>query len=309
MDKFVRFHRNSHIMTLKQLEAFYWAATCPTFAVAAEKISLSVSSLSKRISELEVALDQPLFDRDGHRAVLLEAGAVLLPRARELLTAADRLVDDMRRAGPSPGRIRIGAGELTAMTWLAPFIRRIQKERPNVALEAVIAVGGHLEEQLSACELDLAIVAAKSSNPAISSAPISAAHFSWYVAEGVGSPGTVRQALFDRVALISLPIESGITRLVDDWLRAREIVPSRRIICNHWGAVANLLREGLGVGVLPRGWASGIAGIYGLRALSCKPALPSLEYFVQWRSDDYRGLVSHLRRLAKGTVNFENSCL
>ena len=43
-------------MTLKQLEAFYWAATCASFAVAAERLHLSVSSLSKRIAELEQAL-------------------------------------------------------------------------------------------------------------------------------------------------------------------------------------------------------------------------------------------------------------
>lgn len=38
-------------MTLKQLEAFYWAATCSTFAMAAGRVHLSVSSLSKRIAE------------------------------------------------------------------------------------------------------------------------------------------------------------------------------------------------------------------------------------------------------------------
>lgn len=39
-------------MTLKQLEAFYWAATCKNFAIAANRLNISVSSLSKRIGEL-----------------------------------------------------------------------------------------------------------------------------------------------------------------------------------------------------------------------------------------------------------------
>lgn len=50
-------------MTLKQLEAFYWAATCVNFTVAAERVHLSVSSLSKRIAELEASLGVELFDR------------------------------------------------------------------------------------------------------------------------------------------------------------------------------------------------------------------------------------------------------
>lgn len=70
-------------MTLKQLEAFYWAATCASFAVAADRLHLSLSSLSKRIAELESALGLDLFDRSGHRAVLTAAGERLLPQARD----------------------------------------------------------------------------------------------------------------------------------------------------------------------------------------------------------------------------------
>ena len=75
-------------MTLKQLEAFYWAATCASFAVAAERLHLSVSSLSKRIAELEEALGQLLFDRSGHKAALTEAGQRLLPQAGDMLASA-----------------------------------------------------------------------------------------------------------------------------------------------------------------------------------------------------------------------------
>ncbi|WP_152412401.1 LysR family transcriptional regulator, partial [Yersinia pestis] len=33
-------------MTLKQLEAFYWAARCSNFSIAAERLHISISSLS-----------------------------------------------------------------------------------------------------------------------------------------------------------------------------------------------------------------------------------------------------------------------
>ncbi|WP_348752274.1 LysR family transcriptional regulator, partial [uncultured Aquincola sp.] len=82
-------------MTLKQLEAFYWAATCSSFAMAAERVHLSVSSLSKRIAELEASLGQPLFDRSGRQAALTEAGQRLLPQAGALLQQADALRQDI----------------------------------------------------------------------------------------------------------------------------------------------------------------------------------------------------------------------
>ncbi|SUP85622.1 LysR family substrate-binding transcriptional regulator [Yersinia pseudotuberculosis] len=50
-------------MTLKQLEAFYWAARCSNFSIAAERLHISISSLSKRIVELEASLGCTLFDR------------------------------------------------------------------------------------------------------------------------------------------------------------------------------------------------------------------------------------------------------
>ena len=40
-------------VTLKQLEAFYLAATLGSFAIAAQRIHVTQSSLSKRIAELE----------------------------------------------------------------------------------------------------------------------------------------------------------------------------------------------------------------------------------------------------------------
>ena len=57
-------------MTLKQLEAFYWAATCRNFAVAAQRVNLSLSSLSKRIAELEASLQTAATARSRARAGL-----------------------------------------------------------------------------------------------------------------------------------------------------------------------------------------------------------------------------------------------
>lgn len=37
-------------MTLKQLEAFYWAARLGTFAIAAERLHVTQSTLSKRVA-------------------------------------------------------------------------------------------------------------------------------------------------------------------------------------------------------------------------------------------------------------------
>ena len=63
-------------MTLKQLKAFYWAATLGSFAIAADRLAISQSSLSKRIAELELALGAELFDRSTRRAIVTDGGRI-----------------------------------------------------------------------------------------------------------------------------------------------------------------------------------------------------------------------------------------
>src|SRR3989344_4738903 len=133
--------------SVKQLEAFWWAATCANFATAAERVHLSVSSLSKRISELESTLGQSLFDRSGHRAVLTEAGERLLPAALEVLNAMAALGHTLGSREELAGRCRFGVGDLSALTWLPTFVAAVRRTHPRLALEPCVDVGGVLERR------------------------------------------------------------------------------------------------------------------------------------------------------------------
>src|SRR5688572_25990047 len=117
-------------MTLKQLEAFYWAATCLNFSVAAERVHLSVSSLSKRVVELEASLGVQLFDRSGRSAVLTPQGEQLLPRIRELLHSASQLQQAAGRTVGLQGRCRLGFGELSGLTWLPKLVQKVAELHP-----------------------------------------------------------------------------------------------------------------------------------------------------------------------------------
>ena len=99
-------------MTLKQLEAFYWAATLGTFAIAAERLHVTQSSLSKRLAELEDNLGELLFDRRGKRATLTEAGKALLPHARHMLDIEEHIRKGLDVAKEVSGTCRIGISEL-----------------------------------------------------------------------------------------------------------------------------------------------------------------------------------------------------
>jgi DNA-binding transcriptional LysR family regulator len=294
-------------MTLKQLEAFYWAATCASFAVAAQRLHLSLSSLSKRIAELEDSLGEPLFDRTGHRAALTDAGSRLVPRVQELLQAADRLKLEVRPAGRLHGVCRFGVGELSAITWLPRLVAAMLEEHPGLTPEPHVDIGEVLERRVEAGELDFAIVAGRSSRSGIASQPIAQARFTWCVAARLAPRSrTLTAAMFEQWPLVTLPAGAGTTRILDDWLAAHGAQPlvHRRITCNHWGAVAGMLADGIGLGLLPEGVAKALQQRGLLRSLRSEPALAPLPYSYQWRRDDSRPLVALMRQCARKTADF-----
>jgi DNA-binding transcriptional LysR family regulator len=295
-------------MTLKQLEAFYWAATCASFAVAAERLHLSVSSLSKRITELEEGLGLSLFDRSGHKAVLTDAGQRLLPQARDQLASAEQIRASLAQSAGLSGRCRFGVGELTALTWLPRLIRGVRAAYPDLVLEPYVDIGQVLEQRVADGELDFAVIAGRSSRPNIASTAIGQADFSWVAAPALLDGATrMTPELLARLPLVTLPAGAGTTRIIDDWLAGRD-AGGERLCCNNWGAVVGLLIEGTGVGLLPSHWARALQAEGSLRVLEGDTPLAAMPYAFQYRRDDARPLVAKLRAEVQAAVDFAAPC-
>jgi hypothetical protein len=70
---------------LLHLRYFVAVAEELNFSAAARKLHMAASPLSQRIKDLEHELGRRLFDRSTHHVELTEAGAALLPIARDVL--------------------------------------------------------------------------------------------------------------------------------------------------------------------------------------------------------------------------------
>lgn len=297
-----------HSPTLKQLEAFYYAATSANFATAAERLHISISSLSKRIAELEQVLGHTMFDRSGHKAVLTYDGNRLLPVALKTLDTVAELQNTFTTQKGLIGRCSFGVGELSALTWLPKFVAQIRKQHPNLRVEPYVDVGAVLEKRVDKGELDFAIIAGRSSRSSVLSHPVGVAQFTWMASpEVAGTFTTLTPLLLRRFPLITLPSGAGTTRIIDDWLLGQSITAEQRIECNNWVAIAGMLREGLGIGFLPKGWAMAGASEMPLKALQSDPPLASLHYAFQWRRDDIRLLIKLMRDLVTQCVDFSTT--
>ncbi|KUZ80252.1 LysR family transcriptional regulator [Burkholderia ubonensis] len=290
--------------TFKQLDAFYWAATSANFATAAQRLNLSISSLSKRINELEQATGRVLFDRSGHRAVLTEDGETLLPAAIRVLESVAALQDAFAQDKGLTGRLSFGVGELSALTWLPRFVAAVQKLHPQLKLEPYVDVGAVLEAKVDAGELDFAVIAGRSSRGSILSQQVTEARFAWMASERlVGSARTLTPTLLEQHPLVTLPAGAGTTHILDEWLLATGVNHARRITCNNWSALAGMMREGVGIGFLPADWAAAHTDAALVR-LASKPALSPLPYAFQWRRGDMRSLIPSMLALVRQHADF-----
>ena len=293
-------------MTLKQLEAFYWAATAANFLLAAQRLHVSQSTLSKRVAELESQLRTELFDRSGHRAALTEAGEQLLPMARRMLGLADEMRSMVGGSGHGVrGHCRFGVGELAALTWLPDLVASARVRYPDLVLEPQVDLGAALEQRLESGELDFAVVAGYSSRSAIASEAIAQVRFLWAAAPSVvGRHRTVTARLLQDTALITMPPAAGPSRMLEHWLAVNNLEAARRLTCNNLAAIAGLIAAGAGIGLFPNGWLKKMAERQAVVELRSRPALPPLEYTFQRRRDDTRPLLQAMREAVLATVDF-----
>ncbi|TLN16752.1 LysR family transcriptional regulator, partial [bacterium] len=81
-------------MMFRHLEAFIETARAGSVTQAAETLLLTQPTVSGQLKELEEELGVVLFNRMPRGVELTEAGKRFLPRAREILVARRKLLDE-----------------------------------------------------------------------------------------------------------------------------------------------------------------------------------------------------------------------
>nr|WP_325178821.1 LysR family transcriptional regulator [uncultured Oscillibacter sp.] len=121
-------------MELKNLRAFQTVVDQGSYQKAAERLGYTQSTITVQIQQLEEELGVPLFERVGRRMVLTEAGERALPQARELLEAAERLLECGKTGSVPTGTLRVDMAETLLCYRMQPVIRAFRERAPQVRL-------------------------------------------------------------------------------------------------------------------------------------------------------------------------------
>ena len=149
-----------NLPTLRQLRHLVALADERNFGRAAALCSVTQSTLSASIKELESVLEAALVDRTKRRVVLTPLGQETVERARRLLADAEELASAAQAAkAPLTGTIRMGVIPTIGPFFLPKVLPALRRAHPKLRLYLVEDLTARLVDQLHAGQLDLVLLA------------------------------------------------------------------------------------------------------------------------------------------------------
>ncbi|MGH7006057.1 MAG: LysR substrate-binding domain-containing protein, partial [Alphaproteobacteria bacterium] len=146
--------------SLRNLRYLVTLAETNHFGRAAAACSVTQSTLSAGLKELETQLGVVLVERTKRRVMLTPLGREVVERARRLLSAAGEVVDLARAASePLSGPLALGVIPTVAPFLLPKVLAKVRKAHPKLKLHLVEDLTARLLDQLQGGDLDLALIA------------------------------------------------------------------------------------------------------------------------------------------------------
>lgn len=274
-------------MDIRRLRYFLAVAEHRHFTRAAEASFVSQPALSQQIQALERQLGTPLFDRLTTGAELTTAGQVLRSYAERIL----REVDNARAAveevvGTVRGELSVSAVHTANLALAVEALARFRREHPTVAVRIHEERAGEVMESVLAGRVNLGITYLPVRNGALEATPLYEEEMVLVVPEGhPAAEGIEGSDGLEGLPLIVPPegfcLRVGIDQALGPPGAGAQVVAEISSIESICAAV----RAGLGVTLLPRGYAERPEGIPGLHAVALPGATPRRVVGVIRRAD------------------------
>lgn len=237
----------------RQLRAFTTLARVGSFTLAAKELYLSQSAVSHAMKALENEVGCRLFDRLGKKVLLTQAGETLLHHADKILLEMGSARAALEQLGKwGHGRLRIGAST-TACHYVLPPVLREFKESFSKSL-ITIEPGDTFEtlEALRKNRIDLALALEPRGEEQFEFHPLFTDELVFLTSplHSWASAGQVVREEIPKQSYILYSKASYTFRLVQDFFREEDMVLNTVIELGSMEAIKELVKLGLGVGIL-----------------------------------------------------------
>lgn len=273
-------------MNQRFVEAFYWVATLKSMTRAAEKLFMTQSAISSRVSALEEELGILLIDRrDRQQFALTNAGLRFLNYAERLMTLHRQLRDELGTEDSGVHLLRVGAIESVLHTWLIPMLQHLRSSHPNLQLELTVEITPVLVEAVKRGNLDLVFAAQSITAPGIRTRLLPAMEMVFVGAKSMKrrEPYTLAEIVSHDMMTFQRGSQPHVALL--EQLRGEGLEPPRLHTVSSIPAMVHLIESGFGIATLPIIAANKLMRQHEIAILPCETALSPLPVQASYRFD------------------------
>jgi DNA-binding transcriptional LysR family regulator len=241
---------------LQSLRLFLIVAEVGSLTKAAEQTCMTLSTVSKRIADLERSVDCNLFVRLPRGIELTAAGQGLLHHARQVVDRVNRMSIDMSDyAVGARGHVRVWANTSAIIQFLPQDLSAFLQINPAVKVSLDERLSAHVVAAVQNGEADIGVFADNVNASGIDKAPYRKDQLVLLVPRDHPLANVPRIAFAETLDFDYVGLNEGsslLARLLDAATAADRSV-KLRIQVTSFDAICRMIEQGLGIGILPQG--------------------------------------------------------
>jgi DNA-binding transcriptional LysR family regulator len=288
-------------LNLKFLETLVWVARLRSFSLAAEKLCTTQAAVSNRIATLERDLGVRLFERDLRNVSLTPHGRRALPQAEAIVRMVGEFERAIGDANNLRGTVMIGAIDSIVYAWLPRLIERVKEAYPNVAIDLTVDTSINLARQIQDRQIDLGLIMGPVVAPHIRNIELCSFDCLWIAAPALGlKSGRLRIADLSDYPIFAYSKGSQPHQAVLRAIEAADVHPGaiRVFNSNSLATITRLIRDGVGIAVLPQVVVQEYLEKGELRILDVDARLPPLHFHVAFADNPGNALPALIADMA-----------
>ncbi|TSI04545.1 LysR family transcriptional regulator [Lysinibacillus sp. BW-2-10] len=275
-------------MDLRQLKYFVTIVEEGQITKAAKRLHMAQPPLSYQLKLIESELGCKLFDRNGRNLSLTESGRILYEKSKSLLSTFEETMSEVKEVGKGvKGLLSIGVDQ-TCQSYIVEKIISMRRQFPDLCFKINEGDTFTLTERLDKKEIDVAII----------QHPIEDERFDFMslLPEQYVLITPEKWPLESPVAFKSLKDTPFLSfyrhrncntfKIINDEFRRHGFLPNIICDCIDLAMIVSLVREGLGVTILPRTSLNKFS-INGIKILEFADCNIQSKATIIWKKDRY----------------------
>ena len=294
-------------MDIRQLECFVAVAEELHFRKAGERLGLSQSALSERISALEHELGARLFFRTTRQVSLTQAGAEFVQDAKKILSDIEKSVSNVRHTAESDLRhIRVSGVDEAISMLLPRVLLAFRKTDPNVHVQVLeISSSEQHSQELMGHRTDVAFVRTPQEDEFISSELLHRQPVVVVLADSNSLSGSTTLSASDIAdqPIVGYPKHARPILHEALWSGFRQIGAQPNIVCEiiDKSTLLQFVAHGLGIALAPA-WVQNIAPL-GVTFVPFEPCDNQIELYVAFRKSGNSNTVERFVDVVRTTAD------